>query len=101
KPLLAARTLEGADVTHALQEADHVMVSPAKLHIPQRRGMAEPHGVELDFGPLATEKPLALALTGWLRFGGGMANIALSQLPDLPFPFPLLEVDGDGEWEWM
>ena len=35
RPLLAARTLEGADVTRALAEVDHVMVSPAKLHIPQ------------------------------------------------------------------
>jgi hypothetical protein len=101
KPLLAARTLEGADVTAALQEVDHVMVSPSKLHIPQRRGMGEPYGVEMDFGPLDVKKPLALALTGWLRFGGGMANIALSQLPDLPFPFPALEVERDGKWEKM
>jgi Flp pilus assembly protein TadD len=99
KPLLAARTLEGADVTRALAEIDHVMVSPAKLDIPQRRGMAERHGVELDFGPLATDRPLVLALTGWLRFGGGMANIAASQLPDLPFPFPVLEVERNGAWE--
>jgi hypothetical protein len=69
------------------------------LHIPQRRGMAERHGVELDFGDLATDKPLALALTGWLRFGGGMANIAASQLPDLPFPFPVLEVEHNGTWQ--
>ena len=99
RPLLAARTLEGADVTRALAEVDHVMVSPAKLHIPQRRGMAERHGVELDFGPLASDRPLVLALTGWLRFGGGMANIAASQLPDLPFPFPVLEVEHNGAWE--
>lgn len=99
KPLLAAKTLEGTDVTRALDSIDHLMVSPAKLHIPQRRGMAERHGVELDFGPLLIERPLALALTGWLRFGGGMANIAISQLPDLPFPFPVLEVERDGKWE--
>jgi hypothetical protein len=55
----------------------------------------------MDFGPLNVKKPLALALTGWLRFGGGMANIALSQLPDLPFPFPALEVERDGKWEKM
>lgn len=99
KPLLAARTLEGADVTEALQAADRVMVSPAKLHIPQRRGMAERHGVELEFGPLPVQRPLVLALTGWLRFGGGMANIAASQYPDLPFPFPILEVEKEGQWE--
>jgi hypothetical protein len=99
KALLAARTLERADVTQALNESDWVMVSPPKLHIPQRRGMAERHGVELDFGPLDVKKPLALALTGWLRFGGGMANIAASHLPDLPFPFPVLELERDGKWE--
>lgn len=99
KSLVAARTLEGADVTQALNENDCVMVSPARLHIPQRRGMAERHGVELDFGALDVKKPLALALTGWLRFGGGMANIAASHLPDLPFPFPMLEVERDGKWE--
>jgi hypothetical protein len=91
--------LEGLDVREALENVDRVMVSPAKLHIPQRRGMAERHGVELDFGNLETTKPLALALTGWLRFGGGMANIAASHLPDLPFPFPVLEVERDGKWE--
>ena len=40
-----------------------------------------------------------LALTGWLRFGEGMANIAASRNPDLPFPFPALEVETeDGAW---
>lgn len=99
KPLVRARTLEGADVTEALQQVDRVMVSPAQLHIPQRRGMAERHGVELDFGALETQKPLVLALNGWLRFGGGMANIASSHLPDLPFPFPVLEAEVDGKWQ--
>ena len=52
------------------------------------RGLAEPHGVVLDFGPLAAEKPLVLALTGWLRFGGGMANVAASHDPDLAVSLP-------------
>ena len=64
------------------------------------RGLAEPHGVTLDFGLLDTERPLVLALTGWLRFGGGMANVGASHTPDLPFPFPTLEVEtGDGAWK--
>ncbi len=99
RELLRAKNLEGADVTRALQSIDQTMVSPPQLHIPQRRGMAERHGVELDFGPLPVERPLVLALTGWLRFGGGMANIAASHLPDLPFPFPVLEVERGGKWE--
>ena len=92
-PLVKATRLDGADVTDALNENDGRMVSPSQLRIPQLRGLAEPHGVVLDFGPLALNRPLVLALTGWLRFGGGMANVAASHDPDLPFPFPQLEVE--------
>lgn len=99
KNLLAAKNHQGADITAALVETDRNMASPTQLHIPQRRGMAEPHSIELDFGPLETQRPIALALTGWLRFGGGMANIAASHLPDLPFPFPVMEVERNGQWE--
>src|SRR6185436_7789735 len=38
--------------------------------------------------------------TGWLRFGGGMANISASRDPTLPFPFPTLEAElPDGTWK--
>ncbi|MHB8519557.1 MAG: FG-GAP-like repeat-containing protein [Limisphaerales bacterium] len=93
KPLLRATRLDGADVTQLLEENDGRVVSPVKLRVPQLRGLAEPFGVILDFGPLETDQPLVLALTGWLRFGGGMANVAASHNPDLPFPFPILEVE--------
>jgi Flp pilus assembly protein TadD len=92
-PLRAATRLDGTDCTDLLQAEDDRRVSPHRLRIPQLRGLAEPHGVVLDFGPLAVERPLVLALTGWLRFGGGMANVAASHNPDLPFPFPQLEVE--------
>jgi len=92
-PLRAATRLDGSDCTDLLQVTDDRRVSPHRLRIPQLRGLAEPHGVVLDFGPLAVEKPLVLALTGWLRFGGGMANVAASHHPELPFPFPQLEVE--------
>jgi len=59
-------------------------VSPIQLRIPQLRGLAEPYSVTLDFGPLAVERPLVLALTGWLRFGGGMANVAASHDRNCP-----------------
>jgi tetratricopeptide (TPR) repeat protein len=99
QPLLHAVNHEGADVTTALQSADRVMVSPTKLRAKQLRGLAEPHSVTLDFGPLDTTRPLVLALTGWLRFGGGMANVGASHTPDLPFPFPMLEAETtDGDW---
>src|SRR5690606_32911981 len=70
------------------------------LRPPQQRGYSDPHGVVLDFGPAALDprRPLALVLTGWLHFGGGMANMAASRDPEIPFPFPTLEVEVDGEW---
>lgn len=92
-PLRAATRLDGTDCTALLEATDDRRVSPERLRIPQLRGLAEPHGVILDFGPLDPAKPLVLALTGWLRFGGGMANVAASHNPDLPFPFPRLEVE--------
>ena len=89
----------GVDVTRAVTEIDQTFASPTKLREPQLRGLAEPHSVTMDFGPLPVERPLVLALTGWLRFGGGMANIAASSYPDFPFPFPTLEVEVNGAWQ--
>jgi hypothetical protein len=98
-PLLRAETLDGRDVTDLLRKVDERRVSPPHLRVPQLRGLAEPHGVILDFGVLDVNKPLALVMNGWLRFGGGMANIAASQDPSLPYPFPTLEAEIDGKWE--
>jgi hypothetical protein len=76
------------------------MVSPVRLREAQLRGLAEPFSVTMDFGPLSVDRPLVLALTGWLRFGGGMANVAASLDPSLPFPFPTLEAQlPDGSWK--
>ena len=61
--------------------------------------MAKPYSVELDFGKLDTAAPLALAMTGWLHFGGGMANISASHRPELPFPFPVLEAETADGWQ--
>ena len=99
RPLLRATNHLGADVTALLQDTDARRVSPTKLRIPQFRGLAEPHSVTLDFGELPAGKPFVLALTGWLRFGGGTANVAASLEPTLPFPFPILEAEtSTGHW---
>lgn len=99
RPPVKAWRLDGSEVTEALKRVDGEMASPVKLRAPQLRGLAEPHGVILDFGELAAERPLVLGLTGWLRFGGGMANIGASHDSSLPFPFPVLEVENSkGEW---
>ncbi len=92
-PLRHAEDLSGKAVTAALQSVDGQRASPPQLRSPQLRGLAEPHGWVLDFGPLAVDQPLVLVLNGWLRFGGGMANISASLEPSLPFPFPTLEAE--------
>lgn len=92
-PLRRAEMLDGREVTSDLKTVDGRRVSPPRLRVPQLRGLAEPHGLILDFGPLDTSRPLVLVMNGWLRFGGGMANVAASQDPSLPFPFPALEAE--------
>lgn len=100
QPLRRAEMLDGRDVTGALKAIDGVRASPPRLRAPQLRGLAEPHGVMLDFGDLDVSRPLMLVMNGWLRFGGGMANIASSHDPGLPFPFPTLEAEiAPGVWE--
>jgi Flp pilus assembly protein TadD len=99
-PLQRAERLDGQEVTSALKAVDGRRVSPPTLRVPQLRGLAEPHGLILDFGPLDTSKPLVLVMNGWIRFGGGMANIAASLDPSLPFPFPSLEAEvAPGLWK--
>ncbi len=99
-PLRRAETLDGQEVTDRLLRVDGQRVSPYRLRVPQLRGLAEPHGWVLDFGPLEVDRSLVLVMNGWLRFGGGMANIAASQDPTLPFPFPVLEAEVEpGRWE--
>lgn len=99
-PLLRAERTDGLEVTDALKTMDGRRVSPPQLRIPQLRGLAEPHSLTLDFGSLPSRAPLVLVLNGWLRFGGGMANIAASHDPTLPFPFPSLEVEiGPRSWQ--
>lgn len=98
-PLRHADDLTGREVTAALNETDGSKISPVQLRGPQYRGLAEPHGVVLDFGLLDDVTRPVLALTGWLRFGGGMANIAAAHNPDFPFPFPVLEAETAGGWQ--
>lgn len=87
------------DVTERLQHIDNVRVSP-EIYGDHLRGWAKTQEITLDFGLLDHTKPLVLALNGWLRFGGAMANIAASHRDDLPFPFPTLAVEtGDGAWQ--
>ena len=98
-PRRAVRS-DGQDVTALLARADNTMVSPVQLRRPQVRGLAEPYSVTMDFDEIPAGRPVVLILTGWIRFGGGMANISGSLDPTLPFPFPVLEAErADGTWQ--
>ncbi|MSU61271.1 MAG: tetratricopeptide repeat protein [Pedosphaera sp.] len=100
RSLIKAVRNDGTDVTAQLRAADGNFASPVALRAPQLRGLAEPFSFTLDFGPIDTTRSLVLGMTGWLRFGGGMANIGASHNPDLPFPFPVLEAQtSDGQWK--
>lgn len=90
-PIIRATRDDGQDITEAVSKIDDIMVGPAKLRTPQLRGLAEPYSITMDFGPIPEQRSLVLVLTGWIKFGGGMANVAASTCPDLPFPFPQLE----------
>jgi hypothetical protein len=93
RPLLQATRSDGRDVTDVLRDADRQFASPVRLRPEPLRGLAEPFDLTLDFGPLDAARPLVLAITAWIRFGGGLANVAASLDPELPFPFPTLAVE--------
>lgn len=98
-PLRRAVRSDGLDVTAKLTAVDGRRASPPAVRVPQLRGLAPPHSLILDFGSLDVTQPLVLVLNGWIRFGGGMANIAASQDPSLPFPFPSVEAEtSSGAW---
>ena len=91
---------DGLDVTELLAANDARLAGPVRLREPQLRGLAEPFSLTFDFGELNVSEPLVLVLNGWLRFGGGMANVAGSLDPNLPFPFPVLEAElPNGLWK--
>lgn len=97
--LRSARGDDGIDRTAALAEIDGVHGPPGPVRPAPLRGVCEPMALTLDFGPLAVERPLLLALSGWIEYGTASSNIALSQRTDVPLIFPVLAArDGKGQW---
>ena len=99
-PLQSARGDDGTDWTETLIRIDHSFTRPPRLQHSQLRGIAKPYSLELDFGPLPSDRHLVLALTGWLQYGDASVNIAASQSSTLPLIFPALEAQtADGNWQ--
>lgn len=92
-----ARSNDGIDRTAALQHLDGVFAPPGQTLPAPYRGMCRPLTLELDFGPVDYRAARVLALTGWLQYGDGSTNIALSQNRSLSIIPPCLEaVTDDG-----
>ena len=90
---------DGIDRTRELADIDGVFAPPGPLLPPPLRGMCHPMSITLDFGPVPADRPLVLALTGWLQYGQASTNIAVSQNPSLKIIPPMLEV-GNARGEW-
>ncbi len=93
KPLRRADGDDGIDRTQALREIDGDFAPPG-LPLPSPyRGMCHPLTLTFDFGPLDADKPLVLAMTGWLQYGDASRNIAMSQNPALTIISPALDAE--------
>ena len=100
-PKLAQRVTgdDGLDRTEEVRAIDGMFAPPGSLLPPPLRGQCEPLTLTLDFGPLDVERPLVLALTGWIQYGDASANIASSQNASLTVIPPRLEVETtNGAW---
>jgi tetratricopeptide (TPR) repeat protein len=84
---------DGIDRTEALRRLDGEFAAAGKPLPPPYRGMCRPLGIILDFGPLDHLSSPVLAMTGWLQYGDGSTNIALSQDKSLKIILPMLEAE--------
>ena len=98
--LVSADSSDGLDRTAALQAKDGRFAKPGRPLPPPYRGMCHPLTLTFDFGPLDATAPLVLAMTGWLQYGDGSTNIAMSQNSELTVIPPSLEVEtAQGDWQ--
>lgn len=98
--LRSARGSDGLDRTEALRAIDGIYATPG-LPLPSPyRGMCYPLTLTLEFEELDVSTPVVLALTGWLQYGDGSTNIALSQSDSVQIIPPTLEVESTaGGWK--
>jgi tetratricopeptide (TPR) repeat protein len=98
-PPIRAEGDDGIDRTEEVQQADGRFAPPGPILPPPLRGVCRPMALTLDFGPIPTDRPLVLALTGWTHYGTSSSNIALSQNPSVQVTQPRLEAETSaGDW---
>jgi len=97
--LILAMGDDGIDRTAALQATDGRFADPGIRRPPPFRGQVTPTSITLEFETIDPERPLVLALTGWLQYGDASTNIALSQGDPSAVVPPRLEAQiDDGTW---
>lgn len=94
----AARDSQGRDLLPTVRSRDQQFAQPFDRTF--RQGLAEPHFVELDLGPLESPKAITLFLTGWIFPTDCNLNVQLDQHPTLSTPEPpsIWVADGKGGW---
>lgn len=90
---------DGVDRTDALRRLDGVFAAPGIPLPPPYRGLCHPLTLTLDFGELDPQRPLVLALTGWIQYGDASVNIAASQNSYLQMQPPQLQVQTPDGWK--
>lgn len=97
--LLGVESSDGMDRTAALRRIDGVFAPPGPVYPPPFRGICKPMSLTLNFGPMELDRPLVLALTGWIEYGTASSNIGLSQHPTAEVIWPTLEAEtANGAW---
>lgn len=95
---VAVKDSHGRDLLPWVRQRDQQYCQPFDRTF--RQGLAEPHFMELDLGPLPDPKQVTLFLTGWIFPTDCNLNVQLDQHPQLSTPEPpsVWVADGRGGW---
>jgi len=95
---LSVKDSQGRERLPEVIENDNVFLRAFDRTI--RQGLAPPHFIEIDFGPLPQDAWVTLFLTGWIRPTDTSLNVAISHDPAIEHPRPpsLQAIDNNGNW---